>query len=159
MTAPYTIPCPACDAPHHPAPGEDTLSARCSACDSPLFTGRPIHLTTERINAHAVEHGLPLVIDFWADWCGPCKTMAPIFEGLAREFEPHLRFAKVDTDREGPLAEHFGIQTIPTLSVIRDRKEVARVAGVMFAGDLRRWLFAALSEHSEEVSESPSPAS
>ena len=98
-----------------------------------------------RFNAHVLDNALPLVIDFWADWCGPCQTMAPIFERLAGEFEPHLRFAKVDTDAEGELAQYFRIQSIPTLSVIRERREVARIAGLVPTADLRRWLYSALS--------------
>jgi thioredoxin 2 len=86
------------------------------------------------------------VIDFWADWCGPCKTMAPVFESLAAEFEPMVRFAKVDTDAEKDLAQYFRIQSIPTLSLIRSQREVARSSGAMFAGDLRRWLYEALSK-------------
>ena len=74
----------------------------------------------------------------------------PIFEALAAEFEPMLRFAKVNTDAEGELAQYFRIQTIPTLSFTRNQREVARVAGVLYAGDLRRWLYGALSEPEEE---------
>jgi thioredoxin 2 len=144
------IPCPACDTANSLAEGQEAKSAQCSACASPLFTGQPIHLTAARFNAHALARGLPLVIDFWASWCGPCQTMAPIFEALAAEFEPMLRFAKVNTDAEGELAQYFRIQTIPTLSFIRNQREVARVAGVLYAGDLRRWLYGALSEPEEE---------
>ena len=144
------IPCPACDTANSLAEGQEAKSAQCTACASPLFTGQPIHLTAARFNVHALARGLPLVIDFWASWCGPCQTMAPIFEALAAEFEPMLRFAKVNTDAEGELAQYFRIQTIPTLSFIRNQREVARVAGVLYAGDLRRWLYGALSEPEEE---------
>jgi len=144
------IPCPACDKPNSLAENQEAKSAQCSACASPLFTGHPIHLTAGRFNAHALAKGLPLVIDFWANWCGPCQTMGPIFEALAAEFEPMLRFAKVNTDAEGELAQYFRIQTIPTLSFIRNQREVARIAGVLYAGDLRRWLYGALSEPEDE---------
>jgi thioredoxin 2 len=140
------IPCPACDASNTLADGQDAKSAQCSACASLLFTGHPIHLTAARFNAHVLDNALPLVIDFWADWCGPCQTMAPIFERLAAEFEPHARFAKVDTDAESELAQYFRIQSIPTLSVIRNRSEAARTAGLLSTADLRRWLYSALSE-------------
>ena len=144
------VACPACDTANSLAEGQEAKSAQCTACASLLFTGQPIHLTAARFNAHALASGLPLVIDFWASWCGPCQTLAPIFEALAAEFEPMLRFAKVNTDAEGELAQYFRIQTIPTLSFIRNQREVARVAGVLYAGDLRRWLCGALSEPEEE---------
>lgn len=139
-----TIPCPACDAANTLSPGQDASTAQCSACASPLFTGVPLHLTAERFNIHALA-SLPMVIDFWAAWCGPCQTMAPVFERLAGEFEPLLRFAKVNTDEEPALAQYFRIQSIPTLSVIRDQREVARKAGLMTTSELRRWLYTALS--------------
>jgi thioredoxin 2 len=139
------IPCPTCDAPNTLDDGQDAKSARCTSCNAALFAAHPIHLTAPRFNAHVMDNALPLVIDFWADWCGPCKSMAPIFERLAGEFEPYLRFAKVDTDAESELAQYFRIQTIPTLSVIRDRREVARISGLLSIADLRRWLYSALS--------------
>lgn len=148
------IPCPACDAPNTLPSGQDAKSAQCTGCGAPLFTAHPMHLTAPRFNAHVLDNALPLVIDFWADWCGPCKSMAPTFEQLAAEFEPHLRFAKVDTDAETELAQYFNIQTIPTLSVIRNRREVARVSGLMSVSDLRRWLYSALSG-SEEAPAAP----
>ena len=139
------IPCPSCDALNPIERGGDLKGSHCSSCTSPLFDGRPLHLTTERFNAQAQAEGLPLVIDFWAEWCGPCQTMAPIFERLAAEFEPLLRFAKVNTDQETALAQYFRISSIPTLSVIRDRHEIARIAGLLSTADLRRWLYGALS--------------
>jgi len=142
----HLVPCPSCGAPNTIAAGVEPKGATCAACAGPLFTGHPITLTAATFDAHTAEGALPLVIDFWATWCGPCKSMAPVFEALAAEFEPLVRFAKVDTDQERELAAYFGIQTIPTLSVIRDRREVGRVAGAMFANDLRRWLYGALSE-------------
>lgn len=140
------FPCPACDMANTPTAGQDVKSATCNACAAPLFGGHPIHLTVEKFNAHVIEDSPPLLIDFWADWCGPCKTMAPIFESLAAEFEPHVRFAKVNTDEQRQLAEYFGIQTIPTLSFICRQREVARSVGVLFHADLRRWIYSALSE-------------
>lgn len=152
-----TIACPTCDALTTLAADEDAKAARCSACGGPLFTGRPMALTAARFDAHTGESDVPLVIDFWADWCGPCKTMAPVFEALAAEFEPHVRFAKVDTDAERELASYFRISSIPTLSFIHDRREVARVAGAMFAGDLRRWLYDALSQTQEKAQAASEP--
>lgn len=149
---PRAIACPACNAVTRADAGAEVKTLACTACGAPLFAGHPMKLTAEGFTAHTSESDLPLVIDFWADWCGPCKTMAPVFESLAAEFEPHVRFAKVDTDRERELAEYFRISTIPTLSFIAGRREVARVSGAMFAGDLRRWLYDALSRAEEGAS-------
>ncbi len=141
------FPCPACDTANTlTAAGQDARSATCTSCSASLFSGHPIDLTIEKFNAHVIEDSPPLLIDFWAAWCGPCKTMAPIFAELTVEFEPHVRFAKVNTDEQQELARYFGIQTIPTLSFIHRRREVARSAGVLYHADLRRWIYGALSE-------------
>lgn len=149
-----TIACPHCDARIPQAAGADLKAARCGACRGALFTGAPLHLTAARFDAHTAGGGLPLLIDFWADWCGPCRSLAPLFAHLAAEFEPHVRFAKVDTGAEGDLANAFRVETVPTLSFVHHRREVARVSGLLSAGELRRWIYGALSE----AEEAPAPA-
>jgi thioredoxin 2 len=102
-----------------------------------------VALTAARFDRHA-NAGLPLLVDFWAAWCGPCRTMAPSFEKAAAAFEPRARFAKVDSDAEGPLSARFDIRSIPTLVLIHHGKEIARISGALPPAELDRWIEAHL---------------
>ena len=113
---------------------------RCPRCHTALFDGHPVVLTDANFDQHVAKSGLPVVVDFWAPWCGPCRMMSPAFEETARRMEPAIRFAKLNTDEAQEIAARFGIRSIPTLMVFRNGREIARQSGAMGAEQLSRWV-------------------
>ncbi|AWV08343.1 thioredoxin [Lysobacter maris] len=111
----------------------------CGKCGAPLFDGRPLALDEAGFDAHVLRGELPVLVDFWAPWCGPCRAMAPQFEAAAAQLEPQLRLAKVDTQAQPGLGGRFGIRSIPTLVLFVGGRERARQAGAMGAADIVRW--------------------
>ena len=118
---------------------------KCGQCGSPLFDGHPVALDASSFEAHAAKSDLPVLVDFWAPWCGPCKAMAPQFERAAARLEPAVRLAKINTDEEQELAQRFGIQGIPTMILFHHGKPIARQSGAMDASAIERWTRDALA--------------
>jgi thioredoxin 2 len=132
--------CAHCQATNRVATERMADGARCGSCKQALFSGHPFALTRESFDRHLQSNDLPLVVDFWADWCGPCRMMAPAYEQAAARLEPRVRLAKLDTDAEPEIAGRYGIRGIPTLIAFRRGQEIARQSGAMDAGRLVAWI-------------------
>lgn len=117
----------------------------CGKCHRPLFAGEPVDLTAATFDRHALQSDLPVVIDFWAEWCGPCRMMSPAFAAAAVRLEPRVRLAKLDTEAEPAIAARFGIQGIPSMILIHKGREVARTSGAMPTQQIVAWVEQALA--------------
>jgi thioredoxin 2 len=134
------IVCPHCGSVNRIPVGKPAGKAKCGHCHQPLFTGHPNGATADQFIRQIQRSDIPVVVDFWADWCGPCHAMAPHYDRLAAELEPEMRFLKIDTEQEPGLAAQYGIRSIPTLMVFAGGRLVAQQAGALSATQLRAWL-------------------
>ncbi len=131
--------CPQCAAVNRLPAIKLDARPQCGHCHRPLFEGKPLELDEAGLAKHLQRGDIPLLVDFWAPWCGPCRMMAPAFEAAAGRLEPAVRLIKVDTEQAQGLAGRYGIRSIPTLVLFRGGRELARVSGALDLQGLVRW--------------------
>jgi thioredoxin 2 len=140
MSEPLHIACPGCGTGNRMPGDKLEQQPKCGKCDQPLFSGHPTELTDANFGAVVGGTDVPVIVDCWASWCGPCQRFAPVFQEAAGKLEPRFRLAKLDTDANQETAARLGIRSIPTLIVFKGGKETARISGAMPLGPFIDWV-------------------
>ena len=144
MTLSQTIVCPHCSAVNRVSASKPALNAKCGKCKAPLFSGVPAELTDASFAKMIAKTSIPIVVDFWAPWCGPCKMMGPEFSKAAQALEPKVRFAKLNTQDHQVTASKYRIQGIPNMILFKEGKPAAQQAGAMRQDQIISWIEANL---------------
>jgi len=139
--------CPHCHTTNRVRRDDLSRSPDCGRCHKALFEAKPTAMDEAAFERHVGRSGLPVLVDFWAPWCGPCRQMAPAFEQAAGQLEPQVRLAKVNTDQAQALGARLGIRSIPTLALFVGGREIARQAGALGAADIVRWTRSQLAQN------------
>lgn len=134
------IVCPHCDTVNRVPASKAAREAKCGRCHKMLFTGAPAAISAQGFQKQIQKSDIPVVVDFWADWCGPCHMMAPVFARATAEFEPHVRFLKLDIEAAPEIAARYDVRSIPMLALFRNGAVVAQRAGAVDDRALRAWL-------------------
>lgn len=145
MSASHQVVCGHCGKINRLPAERAATDARCGSCHQPIFSGHPIEVDEEAFGRHIASSDIPVLVDVWAPWCGPCRSMAPMFERAAQELEPRVRLLKLNSDNAPSVSSRLGISGIPTLLLMHKGREIARSAGAMDTKRIVAWTMAGLA--------------